>query len=161
MTPRNMPALPAFIASLEVTVPIDQVDVTVKACGVEQLAMIVHLAAPVLDELVLLPEDLLGRLETGTPGPMDLMEVLRLFDGHREAAIEMVAIAAGQPRAWVAGLLPDRFAYLFALVGMVNADFFWRARPVFGAAGALLVLAKASQEKASPAASTGLPSTTP
>lgn len=160
MHPRNLPNLPAFIKSLEFTVPVDELPVTVSALGVAEIAQIMAIAAPVMDKLMLLSEETLARLEVGSPNMGDLVELMELLNSHGDAAVDLVAIGCRQPRDWAGKLLPDRFTYLFALVVMVNADFFSRARPVFSAAGALLGQAKQGQEP-EPAASTGPPSSTP
>lgn len=158
MTPRNLPVLPAFISPLQITVPVDQVDVLITALGIAQIAEVLHVASPVLDGLFTLDDETLARLEAGAPNMADMLDLLHLFDEHQDAALRLVALGTRQSGAWVGELLPDRFAYLFACVVMVNADFFSRARPVFRAAGEVLSAAKAQQD---PAGSTGLGSSTP
>lgn len=144
---------PAFVVPQILAFTIDEVPITVAPLGVAKIAEAMALCAPVLDELMDLRDDTLKRLEGGAPDMDDLHDMLQIVQKHGQAGIELVALGVDQPRAWVAPLLPDRFAYLFSAVVMVNADFFSRARHVFSAAGALLAQGKA--------ASTGQPSTTP
>ncbi|MDO9094435.1 MAG: hypothetical protein Q7U99_17580 [Rubrivivax sp.] len=132
---------PAFITPLSITFPMDGRDMTVSAANVATLAAMMDTVAPVLEELVLLPAEMLARL-TGDTGPTkaDLVDLLQLLQrkAGAQAAIELVALGVGMPEAEAGHLLPDRFAYLFALVLQVNADFFGRALPVLAVAAAKL-----------------------
>lgn len=145
---------PAFVKPLSLAFPIDDEAVTVTALGVADIAQALALCAPVLDELLCLSDQALARLEAGSPNMEDLHDMLDVLNKHGKAGIDLVAIGSDKPREWVEGLLPDRFAYLFSVVVMVNADFFSRARPVFNAAGELMAKARPPQE------STGRPSLT-
>lgn len=126
---------PQFIAALSVTFPMDGHDVTVVAANVGQLGRMLDLLSPVLADLVLLPPDMLDRM-VGDQGPThgDVLEILETVSKHEGLATQLVAVGMGWPHERVAQLLPDRFAYLFAVLVQVNADFFVRARPVLTAA---------------------------
>lgn len=133
---------PAFIAPLSITFPIDgpdaaPQDVTVTAANVGQLGRMLTLLAPVLHELMLLPPDMMGRLVSDAgPTHGDVLELLELVSKQPDLAVQMVSIGTGLQTSYLAQLLPDRFAYLFAVVVQVNADFFARARPgLLAAAG--------------------------
>lgn len=132
---------PAFITPLTITFPVDGRDITITAGSVTVLASMMDAVAPILEELSLLPADVLARL-TGDEGPTraDVLDLLQLVQrkAGAQAAIELVALGAGMPAADAGKLLPDRFAYIFAVVLQVNADFFARALPVLDAAAVKL-----------------------
>ncbi|MDP3611046.1 MAG: hypothetical protein Q8R98_04280, partial [Rubrivivax sp.] len=71
---------PAFITPLSITFPMDGRDMTVSAANVATLAAMMDTVAPVLEELVLLPAEMLARL-TGDTGPTkaDLVDLLQLL----------------------------------------------------------------------------------
>lgn len=137
---------PSFISPFTVTLPLtpgpDEQMVSVSAADVGQLGCILQLLAPVLHELMALPDDLLQRLlsEDG-PTKADIVTLLVLLAEKPEIPQQFVAIAARmEPRA-VTALMPDAFAYLFAVCVQVNADFFARALPAFRQAAELIALA--------------------
>ena len=127
---------PSFITPLTITFPMDGQDVTVTANSTGQLGSMLEVLKPMLPELQSLPAETIERLFSGDgPNTTDVLLLLDLLADHHELPQRMVAIAMGWPYEKVAGLLPDRFGYLFALVMQVNADFFGRALPaLLGAA---------------------------
>jgi hypothetical protein len=137
---------PSFITPLTITFPMDGEEVTVKACSVAQLGAMLQLLKPVLPELQALPPEMLDRL-VGDEGPSqaDILVLLELMADHAALPAKLVAEGMGWPTDRVQALLPDRFAYLFAVLVQVNADFFGRALPVlFGAAGKFSALLPAA-----------------
>lgn len=152
-----MSAHVAFIAPLELPFAypgdVGELVHTVRPCGMGQIARLLAKAGTLVDELLSLPAPMVGRLQAGDLQMADIAYLYQLISDRGELGIELVAIAAALPQARVDALLPDRFAYLFALVVQVNADFFGRGAPVFQAAGALLAKAWAAP-KAGPNPST-------
>ncbi len=145
MTPANAASPPSFITPLTIEFPMDGRDVKVTAANVAQLAALLAVAAPVIHELAALPPDLLDRLVSDEgPTEADIVELLRMLSelDAFDVAAKVVELGAGFSEADARNLLPDRFAYLFAVVLQVNADFFARALPVLREAaqklGALL-----------------------
>lgn len=138
-----MSAVPAFVAALEVPLELGGAAVTVRPMNVGQICRLLHAAVEPVQLLMSIPSDVVERL-TGEPGPTadDLRQLFEVLTEQPERVVEMVAIATGQTTAWVEVLPPDQFAYLFATVVQVNADFFAQAAPVFGAAGRLLQRAR-------------------
>jgi hypothetical protein len=130
---------PSFIQPLSVTFPLQQEGfdqpVTVTAANVAQLSRMLQLLLPMLQELMALQADTLDRLvsEEG-PTHTDVLQLLDMLGEQPGLAAELVAVATGMPLPRVEQLLPDRFAYLFAVTLQVNADFFGRARPALAAA---------------------------
>ena len=143
---------PGFITPLEVTFPLGGPgdDITVRPATVGQIARLMGVVAPLVDSLFGLDAELLERLQSAQgPTAQDVTALFELLSEHPARLLEMVAIASDLPQGEVEALLPDQFAYLFAVCVQVNADFFSRAIPVFKAAGARIETAKA---KAAPAA---------
>lgn len=158
---RDIPTAPAFISPLSLTFEVDGHALQIGPMNVEQLAQVMGMAGPVLDALMAMPDAALARLQSGSPTAGDLAVMLELLSDQASTALRLVQIASQQNEGWVKELLPDRFAYLFSVCVLVNADFFSRARPVFAAAGALLLQAKQVQDTGVAAASTGPGSSTP
>lgn len=131
---------PQFIAPLEITFALGlagggSADITVTAADVGQLGQMLTLAAPVLHELMTLPPDLVDRLISDAgPTHGDVVVLFTLLADRPEVLVRFVSIASRMPAAQIEALLPDQFAYLFAVVVQVNADFFARALPVLRAA---------------------------
>jgi hypothetical protein len=130
---------PAFLAPVEVPLPLGELSLVVRPANVGQIARLLTVAAPVVGSLMALPPGFIDRLAGDEPTTADdVAELFELLSRHPHKLIELVAIATGQDVATVAALPPDKFAYLFAVVVQVNADFFVRATPVFAAAGRVL-----------------------
>ena len=134
---------PSFVVPLSITFPLDQPGfedpVTVTAATVEQLARMLNLALPLLQDLMGLGQDMLDRLVSPEgPTQADVVELLELLAMRPALATGLVSVATGYTTTQVGLLLPDRFAYLFAVVLQVNADFFGRALPALAAAGGKL-----------------------
>jgi hypothetical protein len=144
---------PEFVAPLSVTFPMDGEDVTISAANVGQLGRMLEALSPMLGDLMALGTDTLERL-VSPAGPThgDVLELLELLSERREVPVQLVTIATGWPVLKVEALLPDRFAYLFAVALQVNADFFGRALPVLQAAGQ-----KLSAMRPAPSSSTSGP----
>lgn len=105
---------------------------------IEQIVALISVAAPVVRTLLLLPPDLVSRLDGGNPEMADLVELYEVFSDRPTDLTKAVAIAMRLSDAEVGALLPDEFAFLFALMVKVNADFFSAAAPRFAAAGRVL-----------------------
>jgi hypothetical protein len=152
---------PEFVAPVEV--PLDAIapGLVVRPANVGQIARLLAVAGPVVSTLMALPPGLIDRLhaqEGDEPATADDMaELFELLSRHPAKLIEMVAIATGLDRAVVEALAPDRYAFLFAVVVQVNADFFSRATPAFAAAGR--VLQRLTVERSLPAGPGREPST--
>jgi hypothetical protein len=129
---------PEFIVPLEVPLQLGGAALTVRPATVGQIARLMHLAAPVVRALMTLPPSLLDRVQDGQIDADDVRDLFELLNDQPDNVLRMVAIATGLPQAQVDALPPDQFAYLFAVVMQVNADFFSRATPVFAAAGRVL-----------------------
>lgn len=147
---------PEFVAPIEVPLPQIAPDLVVRPANVGQIARLLSVAAPVVSMLMALPPSLIDRLQAqdGEDGITvdDIAELFELLSKHPHKLIEMVAIATGLERAAVEALAPDRYAFLFAVVVQVNADFFSRATQAFAAAGRVLeqVKGKATGQPAKP-----------
>lgn len=140
-----MTAAPAFLAPLEVTFPLAAGDdITVRPASVGQLARLIGVVAPVVDSLMSIDDQALARVTAGEMQADDIAQLFELLGKHPERLLDMVAIATGLTPARVDDLLPDQFAFLFAVVVQVNADFFSRATPAFQAAGKVLQQASAA-----------------
>lgn len=148
---------PAFVAPLEVPVSLGGRELVVRAATVGQIARMMGAGAPLVRALLDLSPALVQRLGE-EPGPGDIVELLELLSREPQRLLELVAIAAGLPVGEVEALAPDAFAYLFAVVVQVNADFFSRATPAFAAAGAVL-RAASTRATASPKTPGPAPST--
>jgi len=76
----------------------------------------------------------------GDEGPThgDVLALLTLLADRPQVAFEFVAIASQLQVAQVEQLMPDVFAYLFAVCVQVNGDFFARALPTFRRAEQLI-----------------------
>lgn len=156
---------PEFVAPAEVPLPGVAPGLVVRPADVGQIARLLAVAAPLVTTLLELPDGLVQRLQgSGLPpierdvegdsadasdaldsGPTmaDILDLFEVLSRHPYKLIEMVAIATRLDRAVVEALAPDRFAFLFAVVVQVNADFFSRATPAFAAAGRVLEQVKA------------------
>lgn len=132
--------VPEFVAPLEVPLPQIAPGLVVRPASVGQIARLLAVAAPVVTTLMALPPGLIDRLQDGEQGTTldDIAELFELLARHPHKLIEMVATATALDRPAVEALPPDQFAFLFAVVVQVNADFFSRATPAFSAAGRVL-----------------------
>lgn len=151
------PVAPDFVAPLEVPLPQVAAELVVRPASVGQIARLMTVAAPVVTLLVELPPRLLDKVQAAELDAEDMAELFELLSRHPHKLLEMVAIATGLDRAAVEALAPDRFAFLFAVVVQVNADFFSRATPAFSAAGRVLkqLTAGAAQTASAPAQTPG------
>ena len=148
---------PEFVAPLEVAVSLTDGDIIVRPMSVGQLARTLTVAQPLVATLMTLPEGMVQRLEAGLPTVHDVMDLFDTLSAHPHKLIELVSIATGLSLVQTAALAADRFAYLFAVVVQVNADFFSRATPVFAAAGRVLLQVK-TEASPTPATPGPLPS---
>lgn len=146
---------PEFVAPVEV--PLDAIapGLVVRPANVGQIARLLAVAGPVVSTLMALPPGLVERLQGGPDAEPataeDMAELFELLSRHPHKLIEMVAIATGLERVVVEAMPVDRYAFLFAVVVQVNADFFSRATPAFAAAGRVLQrLAEARSQPAGP-----------
>jgi hypothetical protein len=137
-----MPAAPDFVVPLEVPLPQVAEGLVVRPANVGQIARLMAVATPVVNMLMDLPPRLLDRMHAHEGDEQlnadDIAELFDLLSRHPHKLLELVAIATALDMELVKGLPPDRFAYLFAVVVQVNADFFSRATPAFSAAGRVL-----------------------
>ncbi len=145
---------PEFVAPVEVPLPDVHPGLVVRPASVGQIARLLAVAGPVVSLVMTLPPGLMDRLHAQEGDePMtadDVAELFELLSDQPHKLVEMVAIATGLERAAVEALAPDRFAFLFAVVVQVNADFFSRATQVFAAAGRVLEQARARSLPATP-----------
>jgi hypothetical protein len=130
--------VPAFAAPLEVPLDLGTLQITVRPANVGQIARMVSVAAPAVDALMALPPSLVQALQHGELSADHIAELFELLAKHPNKLAELVATACGLKLDEVQALLPDRFAYLFAVVVAVNADFFSRATGALQAAGRVL-----------------------
>lgn len=127
---------PEFIAPVTITFPVDGEDVTLSVANVGQLGRMLEVLSPMLGDLVDLGPELLDRMVSASgPTHTDVLELLELLSTKREVPLQLMAIGTGWPADKVERLLPDRFAYIFAVIFQLNADFFARALSVLQAAG--------------------------
>ena len=151
-----------FPAPLQLPFPLPDLvgaGVTVLQIGpanIAQIARMLRLAKPLIDEIVLLPPEMLDRAVDGNPTDDDIVHVLELVCDRAEMAAQLASAATGIDLARVEALLPDRFVYLLALVVQVNADFFGRSAGVWSAAKGLL---QAAMDKARGQSAGSTPST--
>lgn len=155
MSSNNVGDVPAWIAPLKVPVPLPEAEaLVVRPASVRQIVQLLAVAAPVVRAVMALPPDMLDRLksEQGPTGD-DITDLFEVLSDKPDALLKAVAIATDLPDQVVGDLLPDQFAYLFAVVVQVNADFFFRATSVFGAAGRVLSQIQASRRESGSAPS--------
>lgn len=163
---RQLPANPTFItpltASFEVPKPgtSESYTVAIGPATVSQLAAVMAESADLLDIVRAITPDRRERFMAGAPSVEDLDVMLTLLQDQGDMAIRVVSTLSCISADHVGALLPDRFAWLFALVVMVNADFFSRSPAAFAAAGQLLAQARGAG-KPGVAAQTGRPSSPP
>lgn len=145
------PPAPAFVAGLRVpcelpVFPHDDAGTTeqvpIEPANMGQLVQLLAHAGDLLDVVAGLQPERAARLQAGQPSFEDLDVLLTLLQDKGPVAIDLVAIASGIAVERVKSLAPDRFAWLFGVVVMVNADFFSRSRGAFAAAGALFAQAR-------------------
>lgn len=139
-----------FVQPLQVAFTIDGRDVVISPIVLRELPALLKLVEPVIDELLLVDDGLLSRLEAGTQTPLDLATVASFVAAHSERVIDALVLCSRQPADWVGGLLLDRVAELLVVCVRVNADFFTRAMPGL----------KALVSRAKPAGSAPAPSST-
>ena len=151
MSRASLPAAPAFVQGLVAPFELpDAADpeggevqhITIGPANMGQLARLMGHSGDLLDVVTALQPERAQRLANGQPTIQDLDVLLTLLQDKGELALDLVSIAAGIERDLVEALAPDRFAWLFGLVVMVNADFFSRSRGAFAAAGALFARAR-------------------
>jgi hypothetical protein len=118
------------VAPLMIVTPVDGVEVTIKPITVGQYPALFQHVVPLLQTATQGPAGLFERLAARQASAEDMQWVVGLVVAHSDELMATMALAIGQPREWVSGLLPDRFLDLVILVLEVNADFFMRARPV-------------------------------
>jgi hypothetical protein len=135
----NESSAPTFVTPLEVTFTLGGQDVTVRPATVGRLARMIAVAGPLVRLVMALQADTLDRLQSPEgPTTEDVAELFETLSEQPEKLLSLVALAADISQPQVEALAPDQFAYLFAVVVQVNADFFSRATPVFAAAGRVL-----------------------
>ena len=115
-----------------------ELDLLVGPATVKQCFAALRVARVLVDELLQMPADMAQRLQAGQPEPDDVAWLFDLVCEHGELACQLVTALTPLQADQVGQLLPDRFAYLFALLVHVNADFFGRAAPTLAAAKARL-----------------------
>lgn len=146
-----MSAAPAFLAPAEVPLTLRAKALVVRPMSVGQICRLLQVAVEPVQLLMSIPPDVVERLTSDDgPGLDDLQQLFEVLSEQPERFVQMVAVATLQDDDYVAGLLPDEFALLFATVVQVNADFFGQAAPVFGAAGRRLKRLDASEASTPP-----------
>lgn len=156
-------AKPTFTQPVQVPVPLLEGERTVQSANVGTLLQLKAQLMPALQLLLerapaIFDQVRIERIKAERAlAPQDLADLCVMLD-EADVVVDVVALLAGLGRDQVLALQPDEFAYLFAVVVQVNADFFVRAATTFKAAAALLQEAgsgpSASGTSSSPAPST-------
>lgn len=115
----------AFVNPPSVPLALGGVDLVITPLRVGEVAAFAGAVAPIVEWI--------PRLVSDDVAPAVVLELLSL---HSEAALSAVAIAARQPKSWVAELMLDELAELATVCLEVNADFFRRALPALERSGA-------------------------
>lgn len=125
-----------FAAPLQVEVPLPSGTITVASAPMGPLLKVKALLLPVLQTLIEAAPELFsdsGQFDRFNAGEdlsaEDIAELCVALE-QVDAVVDLVAILAPMPREQVLQLMPDAFAYLFAVVVQVNWDFFVRALPM-------------------------------
>jgi hypothetical protein len=153
-------AKPTFASRVEITFPLgDGNDITVRSADVGTL---LELKAKLLPSLELLANDAPrvfdeARLELIRTTKMvtanDIADLCVLLE-RADVVVDVVALLAPMPRERVLRLMPDEFAYLFAVLIQVNFDFFVQSLPVLEAARQRIAALSLAGTSSSPKAST-------
>ncbi len=128
------PLAPGFLTPVVVEFQMGDRHMVVKPANVGRLARMLADLGPFLAELVELPADVLQRMAGEGPTTEDVLELLQRLSGEAELPLRLVAHGTDLTLKEVEALPFDQFAYLFAVVVQVNADFFVRAMPLLGEA---------------------------
>lgn len=126
---------PTFAAPLALPVPLRSGTITVQSAAVGPLFKFKAQLLPVVELLARDAPQLFDRERlqlikaTGEITANDVIDLCALLE-HADLAVTAVELLAPLPRDQVLQLMPDEFAFLFAVVVQVNADFFARALPV-------------------------------
>jgi hypothetical protein len=127
--------VPTFTDPLSVSVPLRGGAIVVQTANMKQLLLVKARLLPVL-ELVAREapqffdeEQLRLMVETRSVTAKDIASLCVLLE-HAGVALEFVAALTPLSLDQVEQLMPDEFAYTFAMAVQVNADFFAQALPV-------------------------------
>ena len=96
--------------------------ITVEPLSIGQVGPVQRVLNPLLAELRGAPED----PDAGAGGTVLEFDLKQFVVAHTDEAVEIVAIAIGRPKAWVARLYIDDFLDLATAVFEINLDFFNR-----------------------------------
>lgn len=145
-----------FIAPLEITLPIDGVDVTITPMVMAELPRFVELTLPVFAALPPMADGFVDRMQSGTLTEAEMTGLLTALAVNGSNLVQLLALCTRQPVEWLGQLLPDRAAELVAVAFQVNADFFRRAMPNLRAMASRLKASASMQTpaSASPSATT-------
>lgn len=138
MTRFAVPQAPQFAAPIEVTFPLRDGDITVRSADMGMLAKAKALMLPALEDLVrnapglLDPARITAALASGSVAAQDIADLVVLLE-EVDVAFALVAVLTKRKVEQIEALMPDEFAYLFAVVVQVNADFFGQALPLIKA----------------------------
>ena len=129
MTRFAVPQAPQFAAPIEVTFPLRDGDITVRSADMGMLAKAKALMLPAREDLVrnapglLDPARITAALASGSVAAQDIADLVVLLE-EVDVAFALVAVLTKRKVEQIEALMPDEFAYLFAVVVQVNADFF-------------------------------------
>lgn len=126
---------PTFTEPLTATVPLRSGAITVTTANMKQLLAVKASMLPALELIAreapqfFDEEQLRLMVATRMVTANDIASLCVLLE-HAGVALDFVATLAPLPMKQVEELLPDEFAFLFAMAVQVNADFFVQALPV-------------------------------
>ena len=118
-----------FIKPLEITLPVDGVQVTISPLKLAELPTFLELAMPVFAALPGADADFFHRLSLNQLTEAELARLITAITVSGNDMIELLAFCTRQPADWTGALLIDRAAELLTVCLQVNADFFRRVVP--------------------------------
>ena len=137
-----------FVTPPETHLQIDGREVVVTPLTIGDLPRMIALAEPLLDEMMLMDQAVLGRMSDGAVDPADVATLVGLCARQGDKVIQAVALACRVPQDFIGGLLPDRFVALATASIQVNRDFFVQAMPALRSAATRLMTARESDPAA-------------
>lgn len=118
-----------FIRPLEITMPVDGVQVTISPLKLGELPTFLELAMPVFAALPGANVDFFHRLSEDKLTDAELDQLITAITVSGHDMIALLAFCTRQPADWTGALLIDRAAELLTVCLKVNADFFRRVVP--------------------------------
>lgn len=118
-----------FIKPLEITMPVDGVQVTISPLRLAELPTFLELAMPVFAALPGANADFFHRLAENKLTEAELSQLITAITVSGNDMIALLAFCTRQPADWTGALLIDRAAELLTVCLQVNSDFFRRVVP--------------------------------